>query len=348
MNDNNIHETNRNPKTARATSQASLGATERWPRNPRSCSNRRGIAQFCRTLERCLQKRWPKGTGQQAAAITPLQTFQKAVPKASETSFKGPKSQRLQNRLMDAKEDRCGNPKTLWCGLSALRCLVCAESTGLELPKARTQGQRTQRTSHRSMAKATLAAYKKKPEEKVEPSYWLMRAVLCFSQPFAVPGHRRAKHLFNTAGTVGTDTRPYPRSVFLQSAIDWGFILPYNIVTSAWTILRRLYRSFWNTFPKALSWFLIAGWCIAGQKEDFVRDFPDALMLNGSRPMLLNLIQSNRYGTTPSTATLPTTFPRMYLFLRELCVSLSIIRVHKNPCYAHFSKNLDLKYDSFL
>jgi hypothetical protein len=347
MTDNNIHETSRNTKTARATQNPCGEAVARWLWDSRNCSNDRGITQFCSPLEGCIQKRWAKCTGKQAATIETLQTIHKAAFKASKASLKRPQSKRLQNRLVDTAKNRTANTKAFWPIVSAFRGLVCSLSYGLQLPKTREEGARTRRAGHRTVAKEGLASYKKKPVEPAEPSYWSMNAVLCFSQLFAALGRQKDKHQFNIAGTEETGSRPFLRSVFRRCATDLVCTSPFRTAISGWVILKHLYRCCWSIFQRVLSWFSTARWFTAGQKEDCVRGFPGVLTLNGSRPTPLNLIRSNRSGITASTVSLLTIFLMMYSHLRKQYVILSSIFVHKNFCYALSSKKPDLKYDSF-
>jgi len=166
MADNSIHETNRNTKTARATQNPCGEAVARRPWNPRNCSNGRGIAQFCSSLEGCVQKRWTTSTEKQATSIKTVQAVQKAALKAPKASLKRPQSKRLQNRPVDTAKNRTTDTKAFWPIVSTFRTLVCSFSYGLELPEAREAGKRTQRAGHRSVAKEGLAAYKKKPKKR--------------------------------------------------------------------------------------------------------------------------------------------------------------------------------------
>lgn len=341
MTDNNIHETNRNTKTARAAQNPGGEAVARRPRDSRNCSNGRGIAQFCSSLEGCIQKRRTTSTEKQATSIKAMQTVQKAALKASKASLERPQSKRLQDRLVDTAKNRATDTKGFWPIVSTFRGLVCSFSYGLELPKTRKKGKRTRRAGHRSVAKEGLASYKKKPVEPAEPSYWSMKAVLCFSQPFAALGRQKARRPFTIAGTEGTDFRQFLLSAFLPSAGDWACTFPFRTATSGWMILRHLYRCFWNTFREALSWFSTAGRFTVGQKEDCVRGFRSVSILNGFQLMPLNLIRSNRSGITASTVTLPTISLMTYLHLRKQYVSLSTIFIHKNFCYVRSSKKLD-------
>lgn len=347
MTDKYIHETNRNTKTARATQNPGSKTVTRRPWDSRNCSNGRVITQFCSSLAGCVQKRWTKSIGKQTAAFKALQAIRQAVVKASKTSFKRPESKWLQDRIVDTGQDRTANKKTFWPIVSTFRSLVCSFSHGLELSEAGKEGQRTRRAGNSLLAKEGLATYKKKPVEPAGLPYWSMKAVLCLPQLFAVPGHQKAKHLFNIAGAKEAACRPFLLLASLHNVIDWVCIFLSRTATSGWMILKHLYRCSWNTFRKALSWFLTVRWFIAGQKEDCVRDFPDVSILNGFQLMLQSLIRSSRSGTTASTATLPTIFLMMYSPLKRLYVNLSNIFVHRNPCYVRSSKKPGLKYDSF-
>jgi len=347
MADNILHETNRYTKTARATQNTCGEAAPRRPRDSRNCSNARGIAQLCSSLEGCTQKRRTTSTGQQVASVKAMQTIREATLKTSKASFKRPQGKWLQNRLVDTTAYRSVDTETFRHKLSYRTCLANSPKAGLELPEARETCQRTRRTGHRILAKERLVSYKKKPVEPAEPSYWPMKAVLCLPQPFDVLGPQKDKHPFNTAGIEETDSRPSLRSVSRRCVTDLVCISPFRIAISGCMILKHLYRCCWSTFQRVLSWLSTAGWFIAGQKEDCVRGFPSVSILNGFQLMLLNLIRSNRFGITASTATLPTTFLMMYLHLRKLYVSLLSIFVHKNLCYIRSSKKPVLKYDSF-
>jgi hypothetical protein len=347
MTDKYIHETNRNTKAARATQKPCGKTLTGWSRYSPNCSNDRSIAQFCRSLEGCVQKRWTKSTGKQAAPFKATQTVQQAVSKTSKAPFERPKSKRLQNRVVDVATDRTDNKKAFWPVVSTFRGLVCSLSNGLELPKTRKKSQRTRRTGNSLLAKERLASYKKNPAEPLKPSYWSMKAVLCLLQPFAAPGHQKAKHPFNIAGAEEAVSRPFPLLASPRNAGNWVCIFLSGTATSSWMILRDLFLRFWNIFQKALSWSSTVRLFIAGQKEDFVRDFPDALSSNGFQPMPLSLIRLSRYGITASIVSLPTTFLMMYLRLKKQSVNLSNIFVLKNHYYVRSSKKPDLKYDSF-
>jgi len=175
----------------------------------------------------------------------------------------------------------------------------------------------------------------------------LMKVVLCFNRPFGVPGCQEDKHLFNIAGTEETNSRPFLPSAFRRNVIVWICTSLSRTAISGWTILRHLYRSFWNTFREALFWFSTAGRFAVGRKEDCAGDFPGVSISNGSRLMLLNLIRPSRSGITASTTPLPAIFLMIYLNLKKVYVSLSSIFVHKKCYYVRSSRKLDLKYESF-
>jgi len=347
MADNNIHETNRNTKTARATQETGRTAAKQRPWNPRNCSASRLISQLCRPLERCLQKIRPQSIRQQTTASPAMQAFRKTACQIAKTALKRRQSQWLQNRVMDAKEDSSDNSQTFRRPLPTLRHLVHSFSSEMELPKAREAGQRTQRADHRNVAKETLALYKKTREQAVEPSFCWMKAALCSPLWCVEPGHREAKHHCFTTGKVMTSSRPLVLSVFLPYVINWVCILMSRIRTSALMILCFLSRSFLFTFQRLLFWFWTAGLCIAGVQDVCKRDFPGGLRLNGCRPMHRSLIRLSRSGITASIATWPIMFRKMYMSLRKLFVLPSGICVHENLCYVLSLRKPSLKYDSF-
>lgn len=347
MADNIIHEANRNAKTARATQKTGRRTVERRPGNPRNGSASRRIAQLRCSLEGCLQKRWTRGINQQAAPFKALQTVRKAAAKTSKAPLKRSEGQRLQNRVVDAAAYRGIDSETLRHKLPHIACLANPPKAGLELPEAAETCQRTRRKGHRSVAKGQVAGYKKTREERLKPSFWWMKAVLCFSRLYAEAGHRGVRHRLCTAGTGGTDCRSSRQSVFRPDAINLVCILISRIRTFVSMILCVSSRGFLPIFRKALFWFWTAGWFIAGLQGVLRRDFPDVSRLSGCLHMRQSLILLSRSGITASMASLPITFQRMYVSLRGLYVLLLTICVHKNPCCVLSSKKPVLKYDSF-
>ena len=108
MADNNIHETNRNTKTARATQETGRTAAKQRPWNPRNCSTSRLICQFRHTLERCLQKIRPQGIRQQTAASPTMQAFRKTACQIAKTA--------LERRVQDVcKRDFPGGLRLNGC-----------------------------------------------------------------------------------------------------------------------------------------------------------------------------------------------------------------------------------------
>ena len=347
MADNIIHETNRYTKTAR-TAQNPCGETAAGrTRNSRNCSNGRCITQFCRSLEGCVQKRRTKSTGKQAATFKAVQAIRETTVEASKASLKRPKSEWLQNRLVDTTAYSKADTQTFRYKLSYCTRLAASSENGLEFSEAREASKRTQRAGNSKLAKEGLAWYKKKPVGPAELPYWPMKVVLCLPQRYAVPGRQKARRLFTIAGTKGIGSRRFLQSASLPTAGDWACTFPFRTATSGLMTWRHLYRCFWITFQRALSWFSTVGWFTVGQREDCVKGFPGASILNGFRLMPQSLIRLSRSGITASTATLPTIFLMMYWHLRKPYVSLSSIFVHKNLCYTRSSKKPVLKYDSF-
>ena len=347
MTDNLIHETNRNTRTARATQETGCTTTKQRPWNPRNCSTSRRIPQFGRTMERCLQKRRPRSVSQQTSTLPAMQTDRQTIAKAPKHTLKRRQSQWLQNRVVDAKEDSPDNSGKFWYRLSTIRRLVYSFSYGLQLPKAGTSCQRTQRAGHRKVAKEALALYKKKPKEVVKPSFSLMKVALCSSLWCVEPGPQGAERPCFTTGKVTTSSRPLALSVFLPYVINWVCILISRIRTSALTILCFLSRNFLFIFQRVLFWFWNAGLCIAGAQNVCREDLPGESSLSGCRLMHRSLIRLSRSGITASIATLPIIFRMMYMSLRKLFVLPSTICVHKNLCYVLSLRKLSLKYDSF-
>jgi len=322
MADNNIHETDRNTKTARAAQNPGREATAQRSWYSPNSSNRRCIPKLCSSLAGCVQKRRTKSTGKQTASIKALRVIRQAFVKASKTSLKGPKSKWLQNRLVDATAYRKVDTQTFRYKLPYRTRLADSSENGLELSEAREAGKRTRRAGHSRLAKEGLAPYKKKPIEPAEPLYWSMKAVLCLPRQFAAPGHQRDKHLFNIVGAKEAVSRPFLLLASLHNAIGWVCISLSRTAISGWMILKHLFRCCWNIFQKVLFWFLTARWFIAGQKEDCVTGLPGVLTLSGSPLMPLNLIRSSRSGITASTASLPIIFLTTYWNLKRPFLSL--------------------------
>jgi len=347
MADNTIHETNRNTKTARATQETSCTIAKRRPWNPRNRSTSRRITQLGRTLERCLQKRRPRSVNQQTTTLPTMPSDRQTTAKTPKHTLKRRQSQRLQNRVVDAKENSSDNSEELRCRLSTIRCLVHSFSSALQLPKAGTACQRTQRAGHRNLAKGTLALYKKTPEKAVEPSFCWMKAALCSSLWCVEPGPQEAKRHCFTTGKVTTSSRPSALSVFRRFVINWVCILTSRIRTSALTILCFLSGNSLFIFQRVLFWFWTAGLCIAGAQYVCKEDLPGESGLNGCRLMRRSLIRWSRFGITASIATLPIIFRKMYMSLRKLFVLPSTICVHKNLYYVLSLRKPNSIYDLF-
>ncbi len=332
MADNTIHETNRNTKTARATQERGCTTAKQRPWNPRNRSTSRGITQLGRTLERCLQKRRPRSLNQQITTLPTLQADRQTTAKTPKHTLKRRQSQWLQNRVVDPKENSPDNSQEFRCRLSTIRYLVPSFSSALQLPKAGTACQRTQRAGHRNLAKGTLALYKKTHEKAVEPSFCWMKAALCSSLWYVEPGPPEAKRHCFTTEKVTTSSQPLALSVFLPYVIDWVCISVSRIQTSALMILCFLSRNFLFIFRRVLFWFWIAGWCIAGAQNVCREDLPRASSLNGCRLMHRSLIRLNRSGITASITTLLIIFRMTYMSFRKLFVLPSSICVHENLC----------------
>ena len=347
MADNTVDETNRNTKTARATQETGCTTAKRRPGNPRNCSTSRRITQLGRTLERCLQKRRSESISQQTTASPTMPADRQTTTKTPKHTLNRRQSKWLQNRVVDAKENSSDNSEELRCRVSTIRCLVHSFSSALQLPKAGTPCQRTQRAGHRNLAKGTLALYKKTPEKAVKPSFCWTKAALCSSLWFVEPGLPEVKRHCFTTGKVTTSSRPLVLSVFLPYVINWVCILLSRIRISALTILCFLSGSFWFTFPKVLFWFWIAGWCIAGVQDACEDDLPSESGLNGCRLMHRSLIRWSRSGITASIATWPIIFRKMYMSLRKLFILPSSICVHKNLYYVLSLRKPNLIYDLF-
>jgi len=347
MADNTIHETNRNTKTARATKETGCTIAEQRPGNPRNRSTSRRIPQLGGTLERCLQKRRTGSISQQTTTLPTMPADRQTTAKTPKHTLKRRHSQWLQNRVVDTKKNSSDNSEEFWCRLSTIRCLVHSFSSALQLPKAGTACQRTQRAGHRNLAKGALALYKKTHEKVVEPSFCWMKAALCSSLWFVEPGLQEAKRPCFTTGKVTTSSRPSALSVFLPYVINWVCILTSRIQTSVLTILCFLSGKFLFIFQRVLFWFWIAGLFIAGAQNVCKDDLPGASSWNGCRLMHRSLIQLSRSGITASMATFPIIFRMMYMSSRSLFVLPSTICVRKNLCYVLSLRKLNLIYDSF-
>ncbi len=143
MADNNIHETDRNTKTARATQVPCGKAARGRPRNLRNGSNGRGISKLCSSLEGCVQERRTTSTEKQTASVKAVQTVPKTARKAAKASFKGSQSKWLQNRLVDPATYCRVDTETFRRKLPCCARLADSAKAGLELPEARKTSKRT-------------------------------------------------------------------------------------------------------------------------------------------------------------------------------------------------------------
>ena len=103
MADNNIHETNRNTKTARATQETGHTTAKQWSWNPRNCSTSRLICQLCRPLERCLQKIRPRALDSKPPPHRPCRLSEKQLAKLQKLLLKGARANGYKTELWTLK-----------------------------------------------------------------------------------------------------------------------------------------------------------------------------------------------------------------------------------------------------
>src|SRR4030043_1053577 len=304
----------------------------------RSCRHPRRFQSLDNAMEKTPPAEWSRRSEGQAASRPKTQIDRPSAQKTCGFAAERPKGTRFCHRFMDIKPSGSSGSQAVRGMLRPFRYLASAARGGVELSETRTAGKRAGRTGHRAMAQAGLAPYKKKPAEAAEPLYWLMKAVLCFSQSFVAPGLRKVKHLSNIAGTEEIGCLLFPQSVFPPNIIDWVCAFPFGIAILGWMILRNLLHSFWNALARVLSWFSLVGWSIDGRSEDCIRDFPNESVLNGFLLMRRNLIRLNRSGIGLSMLTLQIIFLRMWRSCAErYAVRCGIPVVSRNCLYRSLS-----------
>ena len=345
MADNIIHETNRNPTTARATQKTGHRTTKTRPRNPASRSYGRCVLQLGSPLERRVQKRWSTCPEKQAATSSAPQTLTETASKTRCPASERTDSVWLQNPVMDTTAGSRFDTKTLWGNLPHLPGLADLKIDTLQLPKARTQSPRTRRKSNSKLAQERLATYKKKPEEAVKPSFLLMKAALCSSLWCVEPGPQQVKRHCFTTGKVMTSSLLLVLSVFRRFVTGWACTLIFKIRIYARTILRPLWRRCWSILGVGLSWLLTAGWFTVAVPGDCRGDFAAGCRLNGCRRMHRSLILWSRSGTIASTLILPIMSLMIFLCSRKLHVSRLVICNPSKLYFDLFSKRPDSKYD---
>ena len=345
MADNIIHETNRNPTTARATPKTGHRTAKTRPRNPASRSYARCVLQLGSTLARCLQKRRSQCSKQQTTAPSAMQTLAKTASKTLYPVAERADSTRLQNPIMDTTSDSRFDTQALRSNLPYLSGLAYIKIDRLQLPKAPTQGPRTRRKSHSKLAQDRLASYKKKPKEVVKPSFLLMKAALCSSLWCVEHGLQEGKRLCFTTGKVTISSLLLVLSVFRRFATGWVFTSTFKIPTYVPMILRALWWRCWNVLRVALSWLLTAGLFTVAEPGVCEDDLAGGWTLNGCRAMHRNLILWSRSGSIASTVILPIMLLMIFLCFRKLHIGRSVICNPSKLYFDPFSKKLDSKYE---
>ncbi len=241
-------------------------------------------------------------------------------------------------RTLDAATHRGGDREAIGGDLHTCQCMVSSEADGLVVSKARTSCSRTQRRSHRALAKKGLATHKKKQEEPHVVSFFLTKPGLCCSRWFVAPGPRKAKRPFITAGTDATACRSSLPSLFRQGAGDSVCTSTSLITTSSPTILKGLSNRCCVSEDAESSWCWIVGACIAPGSGDCNDVFKSDCVLNGCRLMPPTSTQRSRCGTGRSGPTWVTfSQTTRSTFGAPSVVRCAIPRLNKNCCVRSLS-----------
>ena len=219
--DNYLHENTWNTSgIATATVSGHRLATE-GPSAQSGGTPVRRLTRFDLEVEAPVRPRRPQGVEGQTPSRSGTQADRTAMRQVGSVVVEGTATARLCQCVMDLAANRQANSQTVWCDVRSVRRLACVTSDGLELPETRTPCSRTQRTGHRRLANAGLAADKKTREKAVGPSFSWMKVASCCNRPFAVRGDHEAKPPFTIAGTAEIVCRLSRRLAFRRNGFGW-------------------------------------------------------------------------------------------------------------------------------
>lgn len=320
---NQPHETSRDPGAAGSTAATSHRIARFRGELVFGRASRRRFGEFASPMVSSLPSRRIEG------ALTP--THAGAAPKAvwgaagtaGAAAATRTTRRRIRERAVDApargRFDRGG----VWRLVSSLPRPAALEEDGVELPEARTPRPGTGRGRDRALAPAAMAAYKKTPGGKAAASSSLTKAASCSNRWCAGHGRRKDRRRFFRRGIATTDCRSSAPSHWLHNVsasvstgtsrrrisgdLMWWASCDGCVATSAenssssWTdgtsIGRKSCASTWTVMPQASAW-------------------------SGSLLTPRTSILPSRSGTTPSTATWPTS---------SLRTGPTFIRMSKHP-----------------
>jgi len=285
----------------------------------RGSQARRGFSFFGTPMERNVGKRWTGGLKAKAASGPSMPSVEPTEKTVTENPSKRATGSRFFHRPVDLPSSGRGNPAELWGKVSSRSCLAPSAFAGLELPKTRTQGPRTRRESHPTLATAGLAPYKKKRIGRDIVSFFRMKAALCCSRCVAGHGRLKAKRLSNTVGTATTASRSSLLSLFPQKGGVWDCTFISIPKISALNRRCRSLRLSAGTWAESLLWFWTVTAFIVKQFVCLGESIPIGLRPNGFRRMLLILILWRGFGTIANIQTWPTLFQPTCSISAENC-----------------------------
>jgi transposase len=196
-----MHETQRNGTRTGTASLSCHCLVEGRPWHLRSGPDG-GCSQWLRReMARCLQASRPASPEKQAATGSATKAFPGRTSTVDPSAEEEAGGSWLSHCSLDTVASGRGDPQELLCSLPSFTGLANLDRPGLDLPKARTTGERTRRTSHRKLAKERLAAHKKTRVRPGVASFFPTKAASCSSLWFVVLGPHAARHRSCTVGT---------------------------------------------------------------------------------------------------------------------------------------------------
>lgn len=332
-----MHETIRNPKTARKAAPTRHRAAEARLYFVGNSKETRLLAWFGISLARDVSARRRRCHEGEAGTWASAKTD--AWPKESiDTNFaKRPSFVWIPHRFVDPKTCCRGDREKVRRRIPSQSSLALSNGTGLELPEARKESPRARRNCHPALETLQMAAYKKTRIGLAPIWSFLTKAASSWFQILGVLGRRGAKLPICLWLEIGQKYRQYPLSASLPK--ESASPCTSNSIPVK-TSKRRKSKDFCTIFCvilRALLFFCgIRAWFI---EPPLLRNALNGIIEStriSFQVMRLNLTLLNLYGRSLKEL-LRTLFPRIWSILKmpfyRLCVGFAI----RSVSYGHVS-----------
>lgn len=217
-----VHETIRKP------SAAGEAAPTRHPSAPGGQDTRgngrgsRRLEELCPSLATGPSAErgwWP---GSKAGPRSPSQIDRLAKGEACDVASARPPVIGLPHGPVDRSQSAGGDSEAIRDRLPSESSLAFSRGVGVELPEAGEAGQGERRSGHCSVEEASVAPYKKRPQDVVPTLCSLMKRAVCSFPMSAGPGRLAGRRLFCGIGAGEIGSRLFRRLPSALRGTIWG------------------------------------------------------------------------------------------------------------------------------